>query len=244
MLRRTPRSLAPSTTSSLGHFRIFLGIRELPRPEIRQSLQGRVEWLAQPQPTRRFATGVQENAQDETNLKQLGSDIQAGHRQCINDVRELISQARIIGQWPEVAKTRVGHSRWTCWGEDNCHLNHRMAQKGRMVARHYDPLIALFNTEDEWTLTEFFALPAEMEAEAGCEKKGIEPASTGLFCSPDGTSNPLPAGSRHPNCDPLGAAGHGFAHGRNNFAKSLSSNRPSSRLSSRPLDHDWCGPKD
>ena len=41
-----------------------------------------------------------------------------------------------------------------------------MAQKYRLVARHYDALVALLGTKDEWTLTEFFRLAAKMQAEA------------------------------------------------------------------------------
>lgn len=52
---------------------------------------------------------AQRKTENEATLKQLASDIQAGHRRCIDSVRGLISQARCIGEWLNEAKKLVEH---------------------------------------------------------------------------------------------------------------------------------------
>ena len=63
-----------------------------------------------------------------------------------------------------------------------------------MVARHYDPLIDLFNSEEEWTLTGLFALAARMEAEV---KKG-RAGKNGLVLLPGWHIEAAPTGGAHP----------------------------------------------
>lgn len=109
---------------------------------------------------------AQKKTENEATLDQLAMNIQKGHRRCIDSIKGLIAQAKGIGDWLNQAKKLVGHGRWTAWVEDNCHVSQRMAQKYRLVARHYDALVALLGTKDEWTLTEFFRLAAKMHAEA------------------------------------------------------------------------------
>jgi hypothetical protein len=109
---------------------------------------------------------TQKKGEAEATLNQLAINIQQGHRHCIESLRGLISQAKVIGQWLEEARKLVPHGYWQAWVRDNCRFTPRMAQKYMQVARHYDALVSRFNTDDEWTLAEFFALAAEMEGEA------------------------------------------------------------------------------
>jgi Protein of unknown function (DUF3102) len=121
---------------------------------------------------------AQKKTEDNPILNQLAINIQAGHRRCIDGVKGLIAQAKCNGDWLNEAKKLVPHNRWTGWVEDHCHFKLRMAHKYRHVAKHYDALIARFNTEDEWTLTMFFTEASMLEAKARSEKKGTQPATS------------------------------------------------------------------
>lgn len=111
-------------------------------------------------------------SENDAALKQLASNIQEGHRRVMSNTRDSIQQARIIGQQLADARDRVRHGRWQAWVEANCDFSPRMALKYMLVARHFDALIALFNTQDEWTLTEFFSVAGEMKAKAKQARAG------------------------------------------------------------------------
>ena len=115
---------------------------------------------------------AQKKTENEATLDQLAINIQKGHRRCIDGIKGLVSQAKIIGHWLEEAKKLIKHSRWTAWVDDNCHVGDRMAQKYRLVARHYDALVARLDTQDEWTLTMFFTEAGRLEAEAKKARAG------------------------------------------------------------------------
>lgn len=127
---------------------------------------------------------TQKKTENEATLKQLASSIQEGHRRVMSNVRDSIHQARINGQHLLDARTRVEHGYWKAWVRDNCKFSDRMALKYMNVARHYDALVDLFNTQDEWKLTEFFTLAAEMEAKAKLARDKKQGSGTGTAKKP------------------------------------------------------------
>ena len=124
---------------------------------------------------------AQKKTETEATLDQLAMNIQKGHRRCIDGIKGLIAQAKGIGAWLDEAKKLVGHGRWTAWVEDNCHVSSRMAQKYRLVARHYDALVALLGTKDEWTLTEFFRLVRHDPNFKARARRDVSPQKRGTF---------------------------------------------------------------
>jgi hypothetical protein len=109
---------------------------------------------------------AQTKAENEATLNQLVIKIKTEHRRCIEGIKGVIDHARCIGDWLNEARKLVEHGFWIAWVRTNCKFTSRMAQKYRLVARHYDALVARFNTPDEWTLTEFFAEATVLESEA------------------------------------------------------------------------------
>jgi hypothetical protein len=138
---------------------------------------------------------TEKKIEKEARLKKLASDIQAEHRHCIDGVKGLLGRARSIGQWLDEARKDVKQGYWKAWIRDNCTFTDTMALKYQNVAHHYDALISHFKTpeEEERSLSEFFALAAEMEAKAKKARSG----KTGTEPTPSETEKKAPADPFH-----------------------------------------------
>lgn len=101
---------------------------------------------------------------DDRKLAGLATEIQAGHRMCLESLKGVVAQAKVIGQALIEAKKLVKHGRWLAWVDEHCRFAVRMAQNYMLVATHYDAVVARFDAADGWRLTEFIALAREVEA--------------------------------------------------------------------------------
>jgi Protein of unknown function (DUF3102) len=113
-----------------------------------------------------------------TKLEQLASEIQIGHRQCMDALKSVIPQAKIIGERLIEAKKLVRRGRWQAWIDQHCKFALRMAQNYMLVAIHYTKIAALFDTSEEASLTEFVRLARNLEAEERGRRPKAQPETT------------------------------------------------------------------
>jgi hypothetical protein len=118
---------------------------------------------------------------DQTKLAGLATQIQAGHRMCLESLKGVVAQAKVIGQALIEAKKLVKHGRWLAWVDENCRFAVRMAQNYMLVADHYDAVVARFDTADGWRLTEFIAVARKLEAARRRAARGDGPAKPDPF---------------------------------------------------------------
>ena len=111
-------------------------------------------------------------------LETLATEIQSGHRRCVEALRGVVTQAAAIGTSLNEAKKLVGHGGWKAWVEEHCRFTLRMAQNYMLVARHHDRIVARFGTGDAQTLTDFITAAHELEHTRREKTQALAPKGT------------------------------------------------------------------
>ncbi|MBA4192154.1 MAG: hypothetical protein C0467_29615 [Planctomycetaceae bacterium] len=125
------------------------------------------------------------NLADEKKAKldNLATQIQSGHRQCVEALRGVVTQAVAIGTLLKEAKKLVGHGRFKAWVEGHCQFAMRMAQNYMLVAGSHERIVAKFGNDTAgWTLTDFINLARKLEDEG---REQPCPAAPKAMAKPD-----------------------------------------------------------